>query len=278
VGPESPDVHAKYQPTDDHIFRSPYGPFPPLPEDLSIHDFCFPPDKPLYTPDYDLFIDGHTGKKVTLHQFYDRLCALARVFRYDGPNPLNLIKSPTNDKEDGEILGIFSRNNISWPLVSHTCFRAELVFGGISPNSTPFELFHVMCKMAITSMVVHETLLPVLYETIEKAPEMAKSTSMPFIFDKKKIIVLSDDSSLETVDGYPTLDSLVRLGQTMPEPNRKRQGGQKLCYLFQSSGTSGLPKAMMITHKNTIHTVMQTMVTATRISEYVRVKSRCSPI
>ncbi|KAL1954333.1 hypothetical protein VTO42DRAFT_1407 [Malbranchea cinnamomea] len=267
IAPGSPDVHSKYQPTDDHVFKSPYGPFPERFTKINVHEFCFPPDEPLQ-PDYDLFIDGLTGKAVTLHQFYNRVCALSRAFRFDGPNPLGLRRSPVDDREDGEILGIFSRNHICWPLVSHACFRAELVFGGISPNSTPFELYHIMCKMQITSIVVHESLLPVLHETIKNAANMPAST-LPFVLDTRKIIVLSDDPSLDSVSGYPTLESLVRQGLNMPETNRKLQGGDRLCYLFQSSGTSGLPKAMMITHKNAIHSGLQGMITATRTAEFL---------
>lgn len=268
VGPEAPDVHNKYLPTDNHIFRSPWGPFPEVPKGLNVHEFCFPPNEPLQ-PDYDLFIDGHTGDSVTLHQFYDRVCGLSRAFRYDGPNLLKLGRSPVDDHEDGEILGIFSRNHICWPLISHSCFRAELVFGGISPNSTPFELYHVMCKMRVTSIVVHESLLPVLHETIKNASNMGGSSPLPFVLDTKKIIILSDNSNLDSVSGYPTLESLVRKGQKMAEQKRKLQGGNKLCYLFQSSGTSGLPKAMMITHNNAIYCGMQGMITGTRTADFV---------
>ena len=269
IGPENPDVHSKYQPTDNHIFRSPYGPFPKVDQDLNVHEFCFPPDQPLHTPDYDLFINGHTGKAVTLHQFYARVCALARVLRHDGPNPMNLGKSPVNDREDGEILGIFARNSPSWPLVSHSCFRAELEFGGISPNSTPYELFHVMRKMQITSMIVQESLVPVLQETIRSAPTMRDPKGLQFVLDPKKIIVIADDESVDTVAGYRTLESLVRQGERLPEQKRKLKGGQNLCFLFQSSGTSGMPKAMMITHKNAVHTAKQGMITAIRTAQFV---------
>ncbi|EEP76545.1 predicted protein [Uncinocarpus reesii 1704] len=261
IGPESPDIHSKYQPTDSHIFYSPYGPFPKVDENLNIHDYLFPPGQPL-APDYDLFIDANTGAKVTLHQFYHRVCALSRALRYDGPNPVGLAKSPRNDREDGEILGIFAKNHLSWPLISHSCFRAELVFGGISPNSTPYELYHIMRKMQATSAVVHESLLPVLHEMLEKGTQAGDDSNLSFVLDPKKIIVISDNPALDFVGGYRTVESLVRLGERLPEQNRKLSGGDNLCYLFQSSGTSGFPKAMMISHKNAIHTAMQGIIPA----------------
>ncbi|OAP64118.1 hypothetical protein AYL99_00090 [Fonsecaea erecta] len=261
IHPEAPDVHGKYQPTDDKIFKSPFGPFPPTPKDLNVHELCFPPDQPL-PPDYDLFIDAVTDERVTLHQFYNRVCALARALRYDGPNPLGLTRSPVDDRDDGEILGLFSRNHIHYSMLAHACFRAELVFGGISPASTPYELWHVLRKMQITSIVCHQTLLPVLREAIKLGigPDNEK---LRLVLDPRKIVVLADNSSLDSVEGYPTVESFVRRGLQMEERKRKLIGGDKLCYLFQSSGTSGLPKAMMISHRNAVSSGLQGITAAT---------------
>lgn len=268
MGPESPSIHSKYQPTTSPTFKSPYGPFPPVPLDLNMHSFCFPPNVALPT-DYPLFVDARTSRTITLHQFYHRICALSRVLHHSGPKPLGLSKSPLSDKEEGgEILGIFSRNCGEWPMVAHACFRAELVFGGISPGSTPYELWHVCCKMQVTSIVVHESLLPVLEEALRMAPAAGREGDLPFVLDWKKIIVLSEESSLDSVRGYPTLESLVRLGEMIKEKPRELHGGDRLCYLFQSSGTSGLPKAMMISHKNAIHSGMQTLIRAERAAEF----------
>jgi len=269
LGPASPDPHKfKYEPHSRPLFSSPFGPFPPTPSHLNVHEFNFPPQNAL-PPDYDLFINAATDERVTLHQFYHRVCALARVLRYDGPNPLKLERSPVNDKEDGEILGLFSRNHIHYPELAHACFRSELVFGGISPASTPFELWWVLRKMQITSIVCHETLLHILREALKLGSgDGDKFSDLRLILDTQKIIVLSDDPRLDSVDGYPTVESLVRLGEGLPEVPRKLVGGDKLCYLFQSSGTSGLPKAMMISHKNAIHSGMQTMITATQAARF----------
>ena len=270
IGPESPDVHTKYKPTNEKIFKSPFGPFPPVRHDLNVHELSFPSDLPL-PEDYDLFINPVTDEKVTLHQFYDRVRCLARALRYDGPNPIGFGKSPVDDKEDGEIIGMFSRNTIHYPMLAHACFRSELVFGGISPGSTAFELWSILRKMQITSIFVNENLLPVLAEAL-KLGSGPEDGSLRLILDPRKIIVLSEDRTLDSVQGYPTVESLVRAGSRMPEPKRKLVGGDKLCFLFQSSGTSGLPKAMMITHKNAVHTGMQGMIAATRTAQYFGVE------
>ncbi|KAF2015781.1 acetyl-CoA synthetase-like protein [Aaosphaeria arxii CBS 175.79] len=278
IGPRAPDpVKSVYKPHSEHLFSSPYGPFPESPPDLNIHEFCFPPENPL-PEDYPLFVNALTDETVTLHQFYARACALARVFRHDGPNPLGLGKSPVNDKEDGEILGLFSKNHIHYPMVAHACFRAELVFGGISPASTPFELWWVLRKMQITSLMCHESLLPVVVEALKLGSgENDKSTPLRLLLDPKKIIVLSDNPEHDRISGHPTLESLVRYGTTLSEVPRKLLGGDRMAYLFQSSGTSGLPKAMMISHKNGIHSGLQSMITAVQGSRLMGIEPLSIP-
>lgn len=273
LGPRSPDPHkTKYQPHSRPVFSSPYGPFPSTPPNLNVHELCFPPNNPL-PPDYDLFINAVTDERVTLHQFYARVCALARVLRHDGPNPLGLGRSPVDDKEDGEIVGLFSRNHIHYPMLAHACFRAEVVFGGISPASTAYELWWLLRKMQITSIIAHETLLPILKEALKLGSgENDKNSPLRLVLDLRKVVVLSDNSSLETVERFPTVESLVRLGEKLPEVPRKLNGGEKMCYLFQSSGTSGLPKAMMISHKNAVHSGIQGMITATQGARFAGVE------
>lgn len=268
LGPDSPDPHAfKYQPHDKAVFTSPYGPFPPTPDDLNIHELCFPPNNPL-PEDYPLIINAVTEEVVTLHSFYNRACALARVLRFDGPNPLGLSKSPIDDTEDGEILALFSRNHIHYPMVAHACFRSELVFGGISPASTPYELWWVLRKMQITSIMCHETLLPVLKAAIDLGSGEGDNLPLKLKLDPKKIIVLSDSTKLDSVSEYPTIESLIRIGSKLPERPRKLRGGKRMAYLFQSSGTSGLPKAMMITHSNGYHSGLQGLITSVQASRF----------
>jgi 4-coumarate--CoA ligase len=272
LGPNAPDPHQdKYKPHNRAVFASPYGPFPPTPSDLNIHELCFPPNNPL-PEDYPLFINAVTEEVVTLHSFYARVCALARVLRYNGANPLGLGKSSVNDKENGEILGLFSKNHIHYPMVAHACFRSELVFGGISPASTPYELWWVLRKMQVSSIVCHETLLPVLQEAFKLGSGEGDNLHLKLKLDQRKVIVLSDDAKLDTVSGHRTVESLVREGSKLPERSRKLLGGSRMAYLFQSSGTSGLPKAMMITHRNGYYSGIQTLITAVQAARYIGVE------
>ncbi|KAI1809901.1 acetyl-CoA synthetase-like protein [Poronia punctata] len=60
---------------------------------------------------------------------------------------------------------------------------------------------------------------------------------------------------------FRTMDELIAEGRSLPEvePLRwtKGQGARQVAYLCYSSGTSGLPKAVMIAHRNIIANAMQ---------------------
>ncbi|KAF9692434.1 hypothetical protein EKO04_009626 [Ascochyta lentis] len=229
--PNAPDPHKDtYTPTNTAIFTSPYGPFPPSPPDLNIHKLCFPPNTPL-PPDYPLIINAVTDEVLTLHAFHARTLALSRALRHDG--------------------------------------RAEVVFGGVSPESTPFELWWVMRKMQITSMMVHESLLSVLGEAVKLGRGEGDEMALKFVLAEEKVVVLSDDAKLDFVRGYRTVESLIREGMMLQERPRKMLGGDRMAYLFQSSGTSGLPKAMMISHSNGYHSGMQTLITAAQGARFM---------
>jgi acyl-CoA synthetase (AMP-forming)/AMP-acid ligase II len=114
----------------------------------------------------------------------------------------------------------------------------------------------------------HETLLPVLQEALKLGSGEGDNLPLKLKLDPKRVIVLSDDAKIDIVSEYRTVESLVREGSKLPERPRKLLGGNRMAYLFQSSGTSGLPKAMMITHSNGYHSGMQTLLTATQTARY----------
>ncbi|CAN9398696.1 unnamed protein product [Alternaria sp. RS040] len=153
-------------------------------------------------------------------------------------------------------------------MIAHACFRSELVFGGISPASTPYELWWVLRKMQITSIMCHETLLPVLSEALKLGSGEGDNLSLKLKLNPQKVIVLSDNPQLDHVSGHRTIESLVREGFNLPEQKRKLLGGNRMAYLFQSSGTSGLPKAMVITHRNGYSSGMQTLHTSVQAARF----------
>ncbi|KAF4344793.1 phenylacetyl ligase [Fusarium beomiforme] len=65
-----------------------------------------------------------------------------------------------------------------------------------------------------------------------------------------------------TVDRFKTIDNLIEEGRGLPAlPSlqwKKGQGARQTAYLLYSSGTSGLPKPVMLSHYNIISGIIQT--------------------
>ncbi|KAF5539314.1 integral membrane protein pth11 [Fusarium napiforme] len=91
---------------------------------------------------------------------------------------------------------------------------------------------------------------------LDIAVKAAKAVGIPY--DRIFILARPDDNSTLP---FTTLDDLVTEGATLPElePLRwvKGQGARQVAFLCYSSGTSGLPKAVIISHRNIIANVLQ---------------------
>lgn len=65
----------------------------------------------------------------------------------------------------------------------------------------------------------------------------------------------------ERADGFVSVEELITEGNKLPELEALRwargQGERQTAFLCYSSGTSGLPKAVMISHRNVIANTMQ---------------------
>lgn len=96
------------------------------------------------------------------------------------------------------------------------------------------------------------TCLPVL----ETALKAAKAVGIP----EDKIFIMDLPHHSKKLP-YKTLDDLIQLGHSVPELEPlnwvKGQGERQVAFLCYSSGTSGLPKAVMISHRNVIANTMQ---------------------
>ena len=71
----------------------------------------------------------------------------------------------------------------------------------------------------------------------------------------------TNDKAKAVASSFKTLDDLVAEGRALPALERlawtRGQGARQTAYLCYSSGTSGLPKAVMVAHRNVIANMMQ---------------------
>ncbi|KXN90934.1 putative 4-coumarate--CoA ligase 1 [Leucoagaricus sp. SymC.cos] len=223
--------------------KSPYPDPPAIPEVNSHYLFFKRPDQAEW-PDYTLHIDAKTGRRRKYKEFIKRIEDLATALGAPVSQEGLGLKA-----EDGEIVGIVSENCMDYVTLIHSCLMITTPFVLISSYSTPFELKHALTLSKASRLFVDAKLLPNL---LPVAKEVGIS--------EEKIYLLLGQAS-----GFKSLQDFV------DDVNRKQTPfigilpatNDTLAYLIFSSGTSGLPKAVMISHGNLNYSLAQFMVIAT---------------
>lgn len=189
------------------------------------------------------FTCGVTGKTYSTTESHQRSEIMARALS-------NIMGWTPNERTPWEkVIGVYSFNSIDYLTALHSIHRLSGIATLANAAYSAAELEH---QLKTSGAKVLFTCAPV----IEAALKAAKASGIP-----------SDKVFIIEVPGYPKLKSfmsvedLVALGRDLPElePLRwtKGQGARQVAFLCYSSGTSGLPKAVMISHRNVIANVMQ---------------------
>lgn len=155
--------------------------------------------------------------------------------------------------EDGEIVGIMSENCSDYIALVHSCLMITTPFALISSYSTPFELKHALTLSKATSLFVDAKFLPAVLP-------VAKEVGLPL----NKIFVLTGRAK-----GRKSLSDLVKdvRAKSIPTVAVRQANKDTLAYLVFSSGTSGLPKAVMISHGNLTYSLGQAIVVQQAVAE-----------
>ncbi|KAF5348471.1 hypothetical protein D9756_009591 [Leucocoprinus leucothites] len=227
--------------------KSPYPDPPALPEVNSHYLFFKRPDQAEW-PDYTIHIDPSTGQRRRYKEFVKRVEDLATALGAPVSQGGLGLKA-----EDGEIIGIVSENCMEYITLIHSCLMITTPFALISSYSTPFELKHGFTLSKATRLFVDAKLLPSLLP-------VAKEAGIPA---DKIYLLLGEASGFKTTQDF--VDDVYQ--KNIPFPGIRPAKNDTLAYLVFSSGTSGLPKAVMISHGNLNYSVSQSMVVATATME-----------
>lgn len=178
--------------------------------------------------------DASTGQRLE----YSRVKALATHLS------LALIKN--YQFEPGDTVSLFSTNTIWYPVAMWAVLRAGGRVNGASPAYTAEEMTHALKTAKSKILMTLPSALPV-------ALAAAEQVGIP-----RSRIVIFDWSS----PGFVSVQDLIRIGQRLPEqPSWQIPTGQtnrQICgYLNFSSGTTGMPKAVMLSHHNIIAQCLQ---------------------
>ncbi|CAN8099762.1 unnamed protein product [Discula destructiva] len=224
---------------------------PPLPydppNDVSLPDFIYDPKYRVQKTDKQhIFTCGLTGKAIKASEARERVEALARALsKRSGWLPQQ------EETEWEKIACIYSINAIDYSSVAHAVQRLN---GIVTPASASYNQQELEYQLKTTNATVLFTCAPLL-ETALKAAEAVK-------LPRHRIFIVDTPANgYKPVDGFVSVAQLIAEGAELPLLPKLQwipgQGERQVAFICFSSGTSGLPKGVMISHHNIISNIVQ---------------------
>ncbi|KAF4496960.1 4-coumarate-- ligase-like 7 [Fusarium agapanthi] len=181
---------------------------------------------------------GVTGTSWTAEEVARRVDFLAR----------GLAKNVGFDPNDGtawdRVVAIYALNTIDYIPVTHAIHRVDGIVTPASSAHSASELEHQLRSSGTKALL---TCAPLL----STALKAAAAVGIP-----EKHIFLLPLPETPSEESFKTIEDLIAEGKTLPPLELSAwtsgQGKRQVAYLCYSSGTSGLPKAVMISHYNVI--------------------------
>ncbi|KAK4137083.1 acetyl-CoA synthetase-like protein [Trichocladium antarcticum] len=189
------------------------------------------------------FTCGLTGKTFAVTESHNRSDLMAKGLSK------TMGWAPNVDLPWDKVVGVFAFNTIDYLGVLHAIHRVDGIATPANVAYSASELEHQLRSSGARALFTCE---PVLGTALTAA----KAVGIP----EDKIFIM-DVPQHTNKSSFKTVDDLIELGRSVPdlEPLKwvKGQGARQVAFLCYSSGTSGLPKAVMISHRNVIANIMQ---------------------
>lgn len=181
------------------------------------------------------------GKVISRKQLYMDAKKLAHSFR----NKLGL--------KPGSRIAIFSPNSTMYPVAVHAGLCAGIVLVPMNAAYGPEELVHPVLDAEVQYILCHQSVLSTAREGLKLAKLDLKSSN-----GQNRLWILDDGDDLKKGD-KGELDVRTLLGEEMLPTHKVEEDTQTDAFIAYSSGTSGKPKGVQLTHSN-ITSVLEAIV------------------
>ncbi|KAJ8082565.1 hypothetical protein PM082_008420 [Marasmius tenuissimus] len=225
-----------------------------VPSDLTIPQFLLDqyehPTRPKRPIDVPCLVDEDTGARLYIKDLRDRTRQLAAA-----------INKIWNLNEE-EIVSVMSPNHMNYAPCVWATHRLGGVVATLSPMLSVGELVHHLNISRPSLLFVHP-------DCVNVAAQAAEMIRLP---SERIILITSSGSGSTTPLAFRTFEELVRLGRAPDCPpviEKRLQPGEakrRIAFLAPSSGTTGVQKAVAISHYNAISVIVQ-IATFNRIGE-----------
>ncbi|MFI2607637.1 4-coumarate--CoA ligase family protein [Kitasatospora sp. NPDC018619] len=199
------------------VFRSEFPDVPVV--DLPIHEAVL--GAAAGHGDRPALIDGVTGETVSYAQLAFRVERMAAGLAETGVRR-------------GDVVALFSPNSTAYPIAYYGATRAGATVTTIPSLATPAELARQLRDCEARWLVTVSAFLP----TARAAAELLAGQGRP----------LAETVVLDGAEGHRSLDDL--LATTAHAPEVAVDPAEDIAVLPYSSGTTGLPKGVMLTHRS----------------------------
>jgi 4-coumarate--CoA ligase len=203
------------------------------------------------------FIDSASGASWTGAQIKRRTDVLALGLHSHLSLGLNDYPSSSSRGDVREVVSLISPNDIDFGVCVWAAHRLGCTVAPSNAISTAEELTHQLRLSGARTIIVHPT-------AADRALAAARACGIP----QKSVILLSRDHADSNLTSTETLIHLGELltgkGQTIILPSSRLSPPAQLrvAFLCFSSGTTGLPKAVLIPHRAVIANVLQVSAAA----------------
>ena len=191
--------------------------------DVSLTEFLFA-DGFGDRADAPAFLDGTTGKSLSYTQFHDYVEKIAAALAERGVS-------------DGDVVALFAPNLPEWAALFHGILRANGIVTSANSMYTAHELAHQLSDSGATMLI---TVSPFLDRALPGAKEAG--------IEADRVL------TIDATDGHESLADLLATTAEPPAANRTATDTAVLPY---SSGTTGLAKGVILTHRNLVANLCQ---------------------
>ncbi|MFI5527657.1 AMP-binding protein [Kitasatospora sp. NPDC051853] len=207
------------------VFRSDYPAIDAL--DLPIHDAVL--GNVAEHPDQPALVDGITGESVSYAQLDGASLRFAAGLAEAGVRK-------------GDVIALYSPNTIAYPIAFYGATRAGATVTTVSSLTTAAELAGQLKDSGARWIITISAFLPVAVEAAKTVAADGVPVTEIFVCDR--------------AEGHRSLADLI--ASTAPAPRPEIDPATDIAVLPYSSGTTGLPKGVMLSHRNISSNLLQT--------------------